>query len=184
MSISTRSTSRQKMHFYNQFFRVAIYASLAVSLINCGYPLLFDDARLGFEVNGEVEIIKSEELETSHLILFTAINAIESLVWIAALYQLWGVSNQVKEEQFFSEKMEKYFSRFAYWVFGVFVVDAILDPVVGGCAYYLHVISDWPDIDLLSVFDFDLLAASIFLITASRIISEAKQLKTEFDLTI
>ena len=80
--------------------------------------------------------------------------------------------------------MEKYFSRFAYWVFGVFVVDAMLDPVIGVCAYYLHIISDLPDIDLLSVFDFDLLVASIFLITASRMVSEAKQLKTESDLTI
>ena len=100
------------MHFYNQLFRVAIYVSLAVSLINCGYPFLFEGAFLGFEIDGEVEIIKAEELETSHLIFFTAINAIESLVWIAALYQLWGVSHQVKEEQFFSEKNGEIFQSF------------------------------------------------------------------------
>ncbi len=184
MSSATTNTSRETMHFYNRLFRQAIFLSLVVALVKVFYPLLFEDAFLGFQVDGEVEIVKTNTLETPYLILFMAICGVNSVVWLVALFQLWGVSHQVKEERFFSEEMEKRFSRFAYCVFGMFLVRAIHEPVSGVLAYYLHLISDIPDVPVVAVFDFDILAASIFLMTASRIMSEAKQIHAESELTV
>ncbi|WP_420549284.1 hypothetical protein [Curvivirga sp.] len=135
----------------------------------------------GFEVIGIAMMSKS------HVVLLAMIFSVTPILWMYALWQLFGISKIWQKGEFLTREIGAYFKRFSYVILAIFVVETILHLTVDSLLVSWNYVTAFPEMsleDILFLVELPFLVACIFLIMGSKAMSEIIVMKEESDLTI
>lgn len=176
---------QQKFQRYNHVFRAIITLSFLVALSDCLFPFIGPDEMFlaEFEHLNDGRGVDTFTYGESMAIKLGL--SITPLLWIFALCQLMGISNEWSLGNLLSPKIGEHFQRFSYCVLVIFVADSGVNLYLDALLMPNDELDDMANaLDLLYMFDLPFLVACIFLIMGSKVFNEAISLKEESDLTV